>query len=333
MKKMDQKLYNESVSFVGVLVKNWIKENKNKILNYINDNNISNVIISGPPFSLFKLGKIINRKYQSINLILDYRDPWNLWLYKSKRLKKREQSYINQANLVMFTNDSIESKMRKYFNIRCQTKVVANGYDAYQWDKITIDKKQAKDLDNLVISYVGNISLEDNTNNFRNPVKLISAFEKISKELSNIRLKIVGLNHSELNRYQSIVERCNNKLELVPKVNQIESFRIMRQSDVLLIIHTDVGNSGEYLIGGKLYDYIRANRYVLCIGNKSNLQNEMVRKLKLGIEVENDVEQIYDALKKIYQLWDKHKLSLNNSDVSNYSRDCQYKKILSELIE
>ena len=71
----------------------WLLTAKKKIKKTIISQNIDTVIISGPPFTLFKAVNFL-KKYKC-QIIIDYRDPWFNWSENSY-LRKKENRIIKR---------------------------------------------------------------------------------------------------------------------------------------------------------------------------------------------------------------------------------------------
>ncbi|MCI8772200.1 MAG: glycosyltransferase family 4 protein, partial [Lachnospiraceae bacterium] len=94
--KIDEWIFNEPSYLMGLISRNWISSWKKEISDYITENEIDTLIVSGPPFGMFSIVKYIKKK-NHISVILDYRDPWNLWHKRSlfaRLAEKKNMKYV-----------------------------------------------------------------------------------------------------------------------------------------------------------------------------------------------------------------------------------------------
>lgn len=322
---IDKFLFNEPSFLMGPITRNWCKTYVEDINQFISKREAEAVIISGPPFGMFSIAKGIKKKNKAIPIILDYRDPWNLWHKKSYyalNLEKRNFQYIDR---VVFTNENLEKDMCKRFPILFgKTNIVMNGYSNEAWNKIK-DKPMIRH-DQLVITYTGSCDIvETSQYSFRDVTVLFEALDKAIKAGCKIKLIFVGAANPNTSYAEKQKKRFGEHLQIIGMVNNKEAIQWMLESDALLILHTTTDNSSKYLIGGKLYDYIRSRKYILSIGDLEGLNSKIVKKEGIGLCSENSIEGIYQALTEMYEKWKSGGLNVRNINVEKYSREYQNK--------
>ena len=103
---------------------------------YLEDQNISHVITTGPPHSMHFIGLGLKQKNPKISWIADFRDPMSEFNFYQKlnptqwairRLKKMESKIVSKADLIIGTSQSTCEFLTgcEYSKYQC----VTNGWD------------------------------------------------------------------------------------------------------------------------------------------------------------------------------------------------------------
>ncbi|GEM_PF-2367932 len=323
---VDRYIFNESTFLVSIACRVWCKETRKKIFDYTLKNNIENIIITAPPFGMFSIVKYLKKKSNGINIIMDYRDPWNLWSRQSKYIWNLEKRYIQLADFITCTNTNIARDLSLNFNVDAnKIHVVSNGYSEKVWADSIPNYNPNRDY--MRISYIGSITLSASSESgFRDTSQLFSAFDKCIEEGMNIHLNFVGVDIYGSDYCIALKEKYDDKLEFSEMVDVRKSHTYMLESDVLLLLHTVHDSSSRYLVSGKLYDYIRANKTIFSIGSYDGLHAEIIEKEHLGYHCENNKNEIYEVISKIYKQWKTGILVPPNVNVRKYSREEQNKE-------
>lgn len=331
----DEYIFNEPSVFMGSISRSWVKSSLSQIESFIRNNSIKVIIISCPPFGLFSIAEKLKKSFPNVSIIFDYRDPWNMWVKRSRIARYLENKYLRYADLVVCTNRNLATDTANEYGIENnKVCVIENGYSEAVWSDIDTSTKPKNDL--MTITYAGAINLTPSSKmSYRDVTELFSAFEKIIADGKKIRLQFIGT--SDSGEYiENLQERLKEHLVIKPSMPNRDANSEMVKSDVLLLIHTANDNSSKYLVSGKLYDYIRAGRYILCIGDKESLHKDIIEKLSIGSYCLNEKDKIYECISKIYDNWLKDNLPKSPVDSTIYSREHQnfkYRKIIEELIK
>jgi len=331
LRKIDRKIFNEPSFLAGVLSRSWVKSYYSEINTYIQKNNISTVIISGPPFGMFLIGKKIKLKH-SVRVIYDYRDPWNLWYQKSMCGRIYERNYLKYSDTIVCTNNNLIVDMAKKYKIKPDKfLLISNGFSNNSW--IGIDTKYYKKNKKLTISYIGIMDMSKSSNyGYRNISILLEAFDKCLKEGKDIKLVFVGVVNPFSNYSLLLKDKYGDNIEIVGVKSSNDANNYMIASDALLLLHTVVDSSSKYIISGKMYDYIKSNRYILSIGEETGLHNFLIEEYNLGINCQNKKENIYFALNYIYSKWLENKLTVSMLNIEMFSREYQNKLYYLNII-
>ncbi len=333
-KKISGQIFNEIYEKTAFQHYLWRVANTGEILGYIKKKKIQTVIISGPYFSVFGLCGKIKQRYRNVKVVLDYRDPWNLWNNAHGIANILEHRNIRKCDKVVCFSEDFRRDMQKRFPAqKGKYEVVYNGFCEKTWNGIEI---KPTEHNRMVFKYIGDISFPAGKGDFRNPKDLIDAFLNICKD-RDVELQFIGV--GQLTREMRMVEqKSKHKISFCSPVTVSESLRQMTEGDILISIH-DAGNqSDKYILSAKLFDYLRSGKVVLNIGRAESALSRFVKREGVGFFCENQRTTIEKKLVWLYDLWQKNGRFIEwenrKFDCSIYSRERQngkYMKLLKRL--
>lgn len=335
-KKISGKIFNEIYESTAFQHYIWRVTNTGEILAYIKKKKIQTVIISGPYFSVFGLCGKIKRRCKNVNVVLDYRDPWNLWNDEHGIASILEHQNIRKSDRVVCFSDDFKLDMQKRFSAEKEKyEVVYNGYYEKAWNEIKIDKTDHK---RMVFKYIGAISFPTGKNDYRNPKELIDAFLNICND-RDMELQFYGV--GRLTREMRLVEqKSKGKIMFHTPVTVAESLRQMADADSLIVISDTGTQADRYTITGKFFDYLRSGKVIISIGSaeRESTLNRVIRKENIGFFCENQRNVIEKMLLRLYESWQDNGGFIEREnktfDCSRYGRDHQnekYRKLLERL--
>lgn len=314
-------LYSEPNLFRGHESKKWANNNKKKIIEYIKNNDVQTVIVSGPPFGLFYL--VSSLKKNKVKIVLDYRDPWNLWYGKFSFSNRHEKKAIRFADVVVSSTNELAKAIKINYKKNDSISVL-NGYDEERWKNI---KKNKEDSDSFVVSYIGTIRI-NNSPDFRNPTVLLEASKEFLTRHNDAVVRIIGVGDDLEQMGKNEIDR----LFFEKQVSVEESLKYTVNSDLLLVLHTAHDDSGNYIVCGKIYDYLRSKNRILSIGDKAECNKNLIESSKCGLHVKNNFDSILNGLEREYERWKKRELdNCCTFEITKYSRQFQNKLFVSYL--
>lgn len=333
-KKISGEIFNEIYENTAFQHYIWRVENTREILEYIQKKNVQTVIISGPYFSVFGLSGKIKQRYRNVKVVLDYRDPWNLWNDGHGIASILEHRCIRKCDKVICFSEDLKRDMQKRFPTeKGKYDVVYNGFYEDAWNEIEIKQTSHK---SMIFKYIGGISFPAGKDDFRNPKALIDAFLRVCSD-RDMELQFIGV--GKLTREMQMVEqKSNHKIRFCSSVPVAESLRQMTDGDVLISIH-DAGNqSDQYILSAKLFDYLRSGKVILNIGKEESALSRFIKKRGVGFSCENQRTVIEKRLIWLYELWQNNdgfiEWENRKFDCSLYGRNYQnenYRKLLESL--
>jgi glycosyltransferase involved in cell wall biosynthesis len=199
-------------------------------------------------------------------------------------------------------------------------KVIYNGYDADDSSKSTVLKPN----NTLVLSHLGTLVKD------RNPEVLwetIADLKRQDTQLSS-KLKIQCIGKTDA----FIKERI--RVHGIEDVVQFESYKphneilaLQQQSDVLILIINNTPHAQD-TITGKVFEYMHAQKPILCIGPQDGEAAALLTDTQTGITVGYSDNQ---QLKTVIQHWLKKRPAATHTDISRFSRKVQVDDLLAWL--
>jgi len=260
----------------------WIKPSISFLKKYLLVNPVDLIVSTGPPHSTHLIALGI-KKELGIPWVADFRDPWTkifyfneLTLTKSARNKhnRLELEVLKGADEVIVVGKGMEEQTKKIFDRKYH--VIYNGFDE--------DDFKNKDIplpnDGIFrLTYIGTFLPTQNPKNLWSVIKKLHNQNVIHK--GNFQIVLVG------NIHPSIVESLAS-MNLLPLVNEIpyvphsEVIIYQKQASVLLLCINNIENS-DVIITGKFFEYLAANRPILCISPEKSEIKDIINQYSAGI--------------------------------------------------
>jgi len=241
----------------------WNRFAFKKACEIIETEGIENIITTSPPHSTQLIGLKIKKRYPAINWIADLRDPWtDIYYYKQfyptiipKSIDAAyERKVLKKADHIITVGPSLKTLFsQKVKGIAEKTVVVTNGFDEEDFSGLA-----GSTPDIFTISYIGTLS--DSY-----PVTgLLEALQILKNKGIRYRLKFIGtVSQKQKALILSSTEKSDT--EFINTVDHITALRYLTESTILLLIIPD-HHSNKSIITGKLFEYIAAEKPVICLG-------------------------------------------------------------------
>lgn len=322
-----KKIVNElSIPDVGVFfVGKFIREASRMI----REQGIRNVIVTSPPPSTLLAGYALKRKFgERVNLLVDYRDSWNLGYVGRKRTLLADRLNLAMENRVLGAADHflhvsapmLDALATRVSGLAAKATLVMNGYDENQ---LLVKAPPPPLSDRLRIGHFGRLGENEP---HRNPERLFEALEKC---MGSIRLVLYG-DVSVSDRWR---ERLKDVVEFAGVVSHEEALRKMQEMDLLLLYHSEREGAKE-VVTGKLFEYMLAGRPILAMGPPDMEAATIVTGERIGYTVDLfDPPAIEAVLRKVHALCKEGNLvRYDTGNLKRYSRQHQYSLILPLLV-
>ncbi len=297
------------------------------------------VILSTSPPATAALVGVCLSKLTGARLIVDLRDPWDLHAAKGQEMRTWLSDWIERwlegwltrsADRVITTTEQYTAFLQAHFSDLPMNTIqtVWNGFDA---DDFTTGKVRLKDDRTFVLSYLGTFYMG------RTPKELLQAVGSLIKNhrigRNEIRIHLLGdvyeaegIPVTELIRQNDL----NGCVSLSKVVRYKESIVQMQQSDVLLLFVTP---PQYYGIPAKTFEYLAANRPILCVGD-TGATPDLIRQTRSGIVVDpSDVNEIEAAIWRLYSAWKINGRPTIQADVRRFERSALTQRLAAILDE
>ncbi len=110
------------------------------------------------------------------------------------------------------------------------------------------------------------------------------------------------------------------RLQLVPYAPRVESLRLQRDSEALLLLVPDADGRGKGVLSGKVYEYLAAGRPILAVVPPDGAAAKLVRETRSGMVVApDDVDGMRVALEVLHSRFVDG--GLHDTELSAAARD------------
>lgn len=294
----------------------WVKPSVKYLSSYISKHQIDTIITTGPPHSVHLIGMQLKAKHK-LRWFADFRDPWtDISYHKNLNLThKAQQKHLKLERQVLNTSDHIivtSSQTKKLLSKITQQpiSVITNGFDDENVSSITLDSK-------FSLTHIG--SLFDQ----RNPTLLWNVLSELIEEFpefkANFQLVLVGNVSADIKASMDSA-KLTSYLKIVGSVTHNEAVIYQRKTQVLLLIEANT-TEASYIIPGKLFEYINANRPILALGPKQSDIPSILKDTQTGryFDYENETALKIHIL-ELFENYKTNSLSVASKDIERFSR-------------
>ena len=242
----------------------------------INKYSIKNVIVSCAPFSSSYYALELKQKFKSLNLIVDFRDPWT-WgigygfsILDEKRLnyeKQMERKVIENVDLVLVpVNIMKDHLINCYDNYSSKIKLLPHAFDK---DDI-FKKERAVNYKIVKIIFYGSLY-----------AGIKEYIIELSKQLNKLKGSIELTIYSDSKAYIEIFEKyklLNSTVFYKTPLPTKALFNEIYSANYVLLIHPNYGIDN---ISTKFYEIIYSRLPILYLGEKG-LTSSFIEDNKVG---------------------------------------------------
>ncbi len=294
----------------------WVKPSVKYLSSYISKHQIDTIITTGPPHSVHLIGMQLKVKHK-LRWYADFRDPWtDISYHKNLNLTQNtQQKHLKLERQVLNTSDQIivtSSQTKQLFSKITQPpiSVITNGFDDENVSSITLDSK-------FSLTHIG--SLFDQ----RNPTLLWNVLSELIEEFpefkASFQLVLVGNVSADIKALMDS-EKLTSFLKIVGSVTHNEAIMYQRKTQVLLLIEANT-TEASYIIPGKLFEYINANRPILALGPKQSDIPSILKDTQTGryFDYVNETA-LKTHILELFENYKTNSLSVASKDIERFSR-------------
>lgn len=309
----------------------WVAPSVRFLTGYLEKNKIDAIVSTGPPNSMHVIAAEVKKK-TGIPWLADFRDPWmevlkfhdfNISALAMNRHQKLFNQVLNTSDSIVVAHPSVNPNFKKLTST--PVEVITNGYDTEDMEQcpvVDLDKEKF----NLV--FIGILYDALNSSPFWQAIAELAAENHAFKQ--KLQLFFVG----------NVKQAAMNDLELhglmkqsvfTGYVNHLTAVSYEKAADVLLLF-TPAGDEFKYIIPGKLFEYLAAQKPILCVAPSQNDSAQIVIDTKGGQVVSpGDKAAIKKTLSQLFDTYEKGALSVSSQNVEQYERKKLTEKLVAEL--
>jgi glycosyltransferase involved in cell wall biosynthesis len=316
--------------FIPDARKFWIKPGSKSLEKYLETNQVDAIVSTGPPHTTHMIALEVCQKI-NIPWLSDFRDPWsNIDFYHKLKLtkwadrkhKRLEQEVLKKSSEVVTVSSSWAAD---FFKISGRMPVViTNGYDPADFinsGKVELDKM-------FTITHAGSL------NDDRNPHALWKVLNELCRDIKGFKadlvVKFIGQVASSALE-ELTVSGLSDNFEGIENLPHHEVVEILIRSQLLLLPLNDTPNI-DGVIPGKLYEYIGAQRPIVCIGKPDGDAANIIYETNAGkVSDFKDTDSLKATIKEYYQQFKTNNLKVESRGYEKYSRKLLAGQIAEEL--
>ena len=309
----------------------WVDKAVKRSLKLINDESISAVFATAPPYSNLVVAHRIKEE-TGLPVVMDLRDDWleshlihypTRWHYN--RMRKIETATLSRADHITVVNRYYKSKIEERLGKTCPViSVIPNGYDRENFDQAL--PEQNKNVFSILYSgmFYGS----------RKPDWFLQAVKKVMDRNFEFRDQIQLRFQGGLNELQW---ETINELGLSDVIFDFgylkhqEAVHNVVRADVLFLTLGDRKHISA-VTPGKVFEYMGSLKPILAFipdGITRSLLNEYSAALTVGIK---DVDAGADAIEMFYKAWKVNDLPKGDPEFAKSFERSQLTEQLSEIL-
>ena len=307
----------------------WVRPSVSFLSDYITEHQIDTIITTGPPHSLHLIGLQLKQNH-AIKWVADFRDPWTqigyhkklkLSYFAQKIHKKLETTVLQTADEIVVTS----LKTKTIFSELTTTPitVLTNGFDFEIINDSTLDSK-------FTVSHIGSL-LEG-----RYPYilwKVLSDLIKDSDEFASVfQLNFIGSVSTGVMDAIRIygLENYINNIGYVP---HNEALEYQKKTQLLLLIEEN-SKETEYIIPGKLFEYMASKRPIIAIGPEVSDIEKILNQTRSGTYFRYDeAVALRTLLLEHFDAYQTQQLNVDSKGLEAYSRKSLTQQLAQKLLD
>ena len=303
----------------------WTYSARSTIRKAIQQHQPSLIYSSSGPASAHILARWAKKTF-TLPWLADFRDPWSENLlspylpgYRSINRKMEKEILAAADSVACVTQPWLDDLKHNLGRNIDKFFVLPNGYDEADVQPLPYPSDNSR----FTLTYLGSFYRNRRPNNLIKAIETLIQTQRIP--VVDIRVLFIGKNVRQFVPHIPPFEVHN----YVPH-EQLNYFRL--QSDAfILLLDTSPKNIGNH--SGKLFEYMASNRPILGIVPKGGAAQHLIEETRTGISVGDDVEEIAEAINKLYEQW-KRKQFIWNPDwnvIRQYTRRKLTQRLAAEF--
>jgi len=307
----------------------WIRPSVLFLSDYITTHQIDTIVTTGPPHSLHLIGLQLKQNH-TIKWVADFRDPWTqigyhkklmLSSFAQKKHKKLETVVLQTADEIVVTS----FKTKTIFSELTTTPitVLTNGFDFEITNDSTLDSK-------FTLSHIGSLLAG------RNPYMLWTVLSDLINEsdefASAFQLNLIGSVSTEVMDAIRIYG-LENYISNIGYIPHNEVLEYQKKTQLLLLIEEN-SKETEYIIPGKLFEYMASKRPIIAIGPEVSDIEKILNQTGSGTYFRYDeAAALRTLLLEHFDAYQTQQLNVDSKGLEAYSRKSLTQQLAQKLLD
>lgn len=302
---------------------------------FIRECGIDAIYSSGPPYTCELIGRDIKRK-TGLPWITGPRDPWTGYISAPERPfparnidRAFERSVWREADAADAAWPGIiEDAISKYPELEARRDHFfhnPNGFDPDDYPPST-----STETGRFVLTYTGSLFGK------ASPEFILKALEKLVSagkiKLEDFLFRVIG-RYGDIERSMLEKTSVRDSVEMLPYLPHKKSVEYLMKSDALLMLCSGTDYT-EYIVPGKLYEYMGAGKPIISISPETGKVAEIIRRTGTGKNAdETDIDKIAEIFLDFFRAKQAGRSPINpvEEEIKKYRRD-ELAKNLAEIL-
>ncbi len=304
--------------FIPDARKYWIRPSVKFLSRYLEAHPVDAMVSTGPPHSMHLIALTLRERF-GIPWVADFRDPWtNIDFYGELRLtrfsdskhRRLEKAVLERADRVVVIGNGMKQDFEGLHARRYE--VITNGFDGP-----VAEPGQARPDGRFTLDHIGSVVPS------RNPAALWQALKELCDENNDfkaaLQINLIGqVDHSV--RASIAANGLQEHLNVIDYLPYPEVAKLQARSRLLLLLINDSPNA-RLVVTGKLFEYLRSGRPVLCIGPTDGDAAAILSETGAGITAgHHDVKGIKMAVLSHFIRYQRNDPEEVRRNIEMYSR-------------
>ncbi len=317
--------------FIPDARKFWIKPSLRFLKKYLKENPVDAIFTDGPPHTNTVIGMKLS-KATGIPWLMDFQDPWT------------QVDYYEMLKIGKFANKIHHKLEQEAFKTAKKTTIVSP-----TWKK-DLEKIGGKNVDVIYWGYDENdfkIKINSFDNEFsiihagqlgydRLPTTFIKVLSDLKKENTQfgkaLKIKFAGIVDYSI-KEMIIKAGLEENYQALGNISRPQAIELTQKAQ-LLFLPLNIANNAKGRIPGKLFENLRANRPILCLGPQNSDVSKIIQNSNAGKSFEyDDYEKIKTYLLEIFEKYLKNSNFGTATKIESYSVENQTKILAKYLNE
>lgn len=307
----------------------WIKPSVKYLSKWLAANKVDAILSDGPPHTNTVIACRLSKKF-GIPWLADFQDPWTqvdyykllkLTRWAHKRHVNMEQEVFRTAKKITIASPSWKEDLEA-IGAR-NVDVIYWGYDEDEFSNLNLQPDTK-----FTITHAGLLGFD------RLPDVLFKVLADMKNDIPDfanaLRIQLPGM--VDISVVESLKQNHLTENTWIPgAINRIEAIERTFTSQVLLLPLNKAENA-RGRIPGKLFEYLRSKRPILCLGPSDSDVSKILDLTNAGKSFEySDYEGIRNFLENCYQAYLSGKNTTDTRNIEQFSVKNQTGKVAEFL--